>query len=119
MNSLEWSAMRMNLLYNDTCEVRMKTIDDIKKIIELNRKDLNAQYGVKEIGIFGSYVTGKQRPDSDLDMLVEFDRPIGFVRFMRLENLLSSLSGVKVELVTRNALKPHIGKRILQEVIYV
>lgn len=97
----------------------MKTIEEIKEIIEQNREDLRVQYGVKQLGIFGSYVKGKQRPDSDLDMLIEFERPIGFVRFMRLEKILSELSGIRVELVTKNALKPHIGQRILQEVIYV
>ena len=97
----------------------MKTIEEIKAIIEQNREDLRVQYGVKQLGIFGSYVKGKQRPDSDLDMLIEFDRPIGFIRFMRLENVLSELSGIRVELVTKNALKPHIGQRILQEVVYV
>ena len=55
----------------------------------------------------------------DIDILVEFDRPIGFVRFMRLEKRLAELVGMPVDLVTKKALKPHIGKRILQEVRYV
>jgi len=51
--------------------------------------------------------------------LIEFERPVGFVKFLRLENRLSELLGVRVEMVTKKALKPFIGKRILQEVIYV
>ena len=49
----------------------------------------------------------------------EFERPIGFVRFMRLEKRFAELVGMPVDLVTKKALKPHIGKRILQEVRYV
>ena len=56
---------------------------------------------------------------SDIDILIELEKPISFVRFMKLENALSELLGVRVELVTKKALKPHIGKRILQEVQYV
>jgi uncharacterized protein len=97
----------------------MKTFDEIKELIGQSREDLRLQYGVKEIGIFGSFVKGTQKVGSDLDILIEFEKPIGFVRFMRLESRLSELFEVRVELVTKNALKPHIGRRILQEVIYV
>jgi hypothetical protein len=64
-------------------------------------------------------VRGEQGAGSDIDILVEFERPIGFVRFMRLEKRLAELVGMPVDLVTKKALKPHIGKRILQEVRYV
>ena len=67
------------------------------------------------IGVFGSYVRGDQDSKSDLDMLVEVRRPVGFVKFIRLENHLSQLLGVKVDLVTKKALKPHIGRRILRK----
>jgi uncharacterized protein len=80
---------------------------------------LHAEFGVAEIGIFGSVVRGEQDAASDVDLLVEFDRPIGFVRFMRLEKRLAELLGMPVDLVTKKALKPHIGKRILKEVRYV
>ena len=97
----------------------MTTIEEIKRSIAECKEDLRLEYGVKEIGIFGSYAKGKQKTDSDLDILIEFERPIGFVRLMRLEDRLSRLSGVKVEIVTRNALKPYIGRRILEDVVYV
>jgi predicted nucleotidyltransferase len=80
---------------------------------------LRTEFGVAEIGIFGSVVHGRQDADSDIDILVEFERPVGFVRFMRLERQLAKLLGMPVDLVTKKALKPHIGKRILQEVRYV
>ena len=97
----------------------MKTIEDIEKIIKKNKKELNEQYGLISIGIFGSYCRGEQNTESDLDLLVEVKRPMGFVKFIRLENHLSQLLGVKVDMVTKKALKPNIGKRILQEVQYV
>lgn len=97
----------------------MKKLEEINDILKKYKKELKEKYGVKEIGIFGSYVRGEQDEESDLDILVEFEKPIGFIRFMKLENSLSELLGVKVELVTKKALKPFIGQRILQEVIYV
>lgn len=97
----------------------MKTLEEIKEIIQANKDELSRQYGLKEIGVFGSYVRGVQREESDLDILIEFAEPVGFVKFMRLENRLSELLGVRVEMVTRKALKPFIGKQILKEVLYV
>jgi predicted nucleotidyltransferase len=97
----------------------MKTLEEINDILKKYKEELKEKYGVKEIGIFGSYVRGEQDEESDLDILIEFEKPIGFIRFMKLENSLSELLGVKVELVTKKALKPFIGQRILQEVIYV
>jgi len=97
----------------------MKSLDEIKEIIDIHKDELRKEYGLKEIGVFGSYVHGAQRADSDLDILIEFEKPVGFVKFLRLENKLSDLLGVRVEMVTKKALKPFIGKRILQEVIYV
>lgn len=97
----------------------MKTVKDIEIIIKKNRKELEEKFGLKEIGIFGSYVRGGQLQDSDIDILVEIERPMGFIKFIKFENHLSQILGVKVDLVTKKALKPYIGKRILQEVQYV
>jgi len=97
----------------------MRTVNEIEKIIQKNKKELKEQYGLIEIGIFGSYVRGEQDENSDIDILVEVERPMGFVKFIKLENHLSQILGIKVELVTKKALKPYTGKRILQEVHYV
>ena len=61
----------------------------------------------------------EQRPGSDINLLLEFIRPIGLFKFVEMENRLTEILGAKVDLVTRNALKPHIGRRILDEVRYV
>ena len=97
----------------------MKTVKDIEEIIQKNKKGLENKYGLKTIGIFGSYVKEEQDENSDIDLLVEVKRPMGFVKFMKLEKHLSDILGLKVDLVTKKALKPYIGKRILQEVQYV
>jgi predicted nucleotidyltransferase len=99
----------------------MKTLEEIKEILRQHKTELKEKYGVKEIGIFGSYVRGEQKKKSDIDILVEFyeDVEIGFLKFIELENYLSELVGRKVDLVTKKALKPNIGRYILKEVVYV
>ena len=72
------------------------------------------------MGVFGSYVHGEQGPDSDLDLLVEFDdRPLSLLDVLRLENEISDALGLGVDLVEKRALRPHIGQRILAEVVPV
>ena len=80
---------------------------------------LAARYRVRALGIFGSYARQEQRGDSDLDLLVTFDDPPGLLKFVELENYLTDLLGVKVDLVMPEALKPRIGERILAEVVTV
>lgn len=99
----------------------MKTIEEMKKILTEHKKGLEEKYGVKEIGIFGSYLRGEQKEESDVDILVEFnaDAKISLLDFVGLENHISDLLGAKVDLVEKSALKPRIGKHILKEVIYL
>jgi predicted nucleotidyltransferase len=76
--------------------------------------------GVRRLGIFGSFAHGNQRVDSDVDLLVEFEEGAKTCdHFMDLALLLEDLLGRRVELVTREALSPHIGPWILREVEYV
>jgi predicted nucleotidyltransferase len=97
----------------------MKKLRDIKAALVKHKPEIQRKFKVKEIGIFGSYTKGKQRVKSDIDVLVEFSEPVGLFEFMDLEEYLHNLFGVKVDLVSRKALKPHIGERILREVIYI
>lgn len=98
-----------------------KSLDEIKVILKKHIKELKRKYRVKEIGIFGSYLRGEAKEKSDLDILVEFnpDAKISLLEFVELENYLSDLLGVKVDLVEKSALKPRIGKHILREVAYL
>jgi predicted nucleotidyltransferase len=77
------------------------------------------QYRVESLGVFGSYVRDEQSPSSDLDLLVTFHETPSLLQFIELENYLSDLLGVKVDLVMKDALKPRIGERILNEVVTV
>ena len=97
----------------------MITIEKIREIIETHKPEFSEKFNVSEIGVFGSYIKGEQTENSDIDILVSFKKPIGFIKFMRLEFYLSELLGKKVDLVTRESLKPHIGSLILKEAQYV
>ncbi|MBO8130807.1 MAG: nucleotidyltransferase family protein [Candidatus Marinimicrobia bacterium] len=97
----------------------MKKIEEIKKTLIKLKPFLKEKYKVKEIGIFGSYVKNKQKKRSDLDILVEFDEVPSLIEFIEMENFLSDKLKIKVDLVIKRALKPHIGKVILKEVIYL
>jgi len=99
----------------------MKTLEEINKTLADHKLELKKRYKVKEIGIFGSYVKGEQTTMSDVDILVEFENnaDIGLLKFINMENYLAELLCIKVDLVLKRALKPHIGKRILKEVVYI
>jgi len=91
----------------------------ITNILKEHTEELKEKYGVKEIAIFGSYVRGEQKKRSDLDILVEFEEPISLLEFVALERHLGEIIGENVDLVMKSALKPRIGKHILEEVIYI
>ncbi|MFZ5857387.1 MAG: nucleotidyltransferase family protein [Chloroflexota bacterium] len=80
---------------------------------------LAERYGVEKLEVFGSYVRDKQKRDSDLDILVTFRKTPSLLTFIAIENYLSDLLGVKVDLVMKDSLKPNIGRQILREVIPV
>lgn len=95
----------------------MTSRDTMLKVLRDLKGRLAEQYGVKEIGIFGSAVRGEASDQSDVDVLVEFSRPIGFFKFLELEEYLGGCLGRKVDLVSKKALKPRIGAHILEEVV--
>ncbi len=97
----------------------MKTEREIKKILTLIKPDLYARYSVKEIGIFGSYLNGNQKKSSDIDILVEYGKPVSLIEFVNLKNYLTDLLEIDVDLVMKKALKPNLARRILREVVYV
>ena len=94
-------------------------LQKIEQILAQERQRLAAEYGVKRMGVFGSFARGEQTVESDIDILVEFSRPIGLFRFVELERHLAELLGAKVDLATEQALKPAIKSEILGQVIYV
>jgi len=96
----------------------MKTKDEILVVLSKELPKLKQQFNVKKIGLFGSYARGEQKAESDLDLLVEFEPIVGFFKFIELEEMLSEKLGVKVELVTPDALKSIIKPNIMRDVVY-
>jgi len=97
----------------------MKKLGEIEKKLKELKPNLRDKYKVKTIGLFGPYIRGEQKRESDLDILVEFSEPIGLLMFIELEDFLSERLEAKVDLVIRNALKPRIKDRIIKEAVYL
>lgn len=95
---------------------------ELVRVIQLLRQQLpllEERYGVVSLGVFGSYVHHEQHPESDLDLLISFGEPPSLLKFIELENYLSDVLGIKVDLVMKDALRPRIGQRILSEAMPV
>ncbi len=96
----------------------MTTLLDIKETLKNHKTRLSIKYGLNNIAIFGSYVRGQQTVSSDVDILVDFRQPIG-VEFIDLADELESILKVKVDLVSKNGVKPDYFKLIETELNYV
>ena len=96
----------------------MKNILEIKSVLGLHKQELISKYGLKFIAIFGSYTRGEQIKDSDIDILVDFDKPIG-IEFIDLANELEEILNHKVDLVSNNGVQPKYLRVIEQELSYV
>lgn len=96
-----------------------KNLDNIMTRLSERKEYLRRKYFIREIGVFGSYVRHEQGTSSDLDVLVDFEKPISLLRFVELEAELSEVTGVAVDLVSRESLKPHIGESVRREVVFV
>jgi len=94
-------------------------VNEIKAKIKSAEPFLKEKFRVKKIGIFGSYSRGEQRKSSDVDILVEFYVAPSLFKFIDMENYLSDILGIKVDLVMKNSLKRYIGEHILNEVVYI
>jgi len=96
---------------------KKNTFEDFKRIYASKKEILKQKFKVKSLEIFGSYARGEQRKNSDLDIIVEFEEPVDLFSFILLENYLSRIFGVKVDLVTKEALKERIKESILKEAV--
>ena len=98
-----------------------KNLEEIKELLISQKPMIQQKYHVSELGIFGSYVRGEETDDSDIDVLVELSPEFqgGLWQFIELENYLSDLTGIQVDLVMKDGLKPRIGQQILEEVVYL
>jgi len=97
----------------------MRSLEDIQTILRKQLPELRERYGVKSLRIFGSYARGEQTPESDVDILVEFDRKPGLLKFVNLEAYLSELLGVEVQLTTMEALREEFRDTVVREAVEV
>jgi predicted nucleotidyltransferase len=88
-------------------------------ILNEHLEELQRQYNVSKIGIFGSFSRGEDRSSSDVDIIVEFSTQVDLFTFLELKEHLEAILGREIDLVTKNALKPLIKDRILSEVTYL
>lgn len=97
----------------------MKSVTEYKEILSKFKKEFGAQFGIKELGIYGSVARGEQTEESDLDVFVSLERVEPFIIF-DLKELLESLCKCKVDLVRlRDSLRPALKNNILKDGIYV
>lgn len=98
------------------------TKDKLLKILKANFEQLNSEFGVRRIGLFGSYARGTNKTGSDVDLFVEFERPIG-LRFMEFSERIENLIGSKVDILTPagiNSIRNHrISNNIKDSLTYV
>lgn len=93
--------------------------DQITQILQLHRIELEQKYGVRSLSLFGSVARDEDGPASDVDLLVEFDRPVGYFGLFALQDYLESLLDYKVDLGTPDSLKPRIRDHVMGECVRV
>lgn len=91
--------------------------DEVFARLRAHLPELRAKFGLRQLWLFGSRLRADVRPESDLDVLAEFDRVPSFFEFIALEDRLSEITGLPVDLVMKRALKPNIGRRIVAEAV--
>jgi predicted nucleotidyltransferase len=96
-------------------ESRAGLLEALRQCAEVIR----LRFGVRQLAVFGSVARGEARSDSDVDVLVTFDGPADFDRFMELKFYLEDMLGRPVDLVTQPALRPELSARIEREAIRV
>lgn len=95
----------------------MNGLDEIKRKLSDHKRQLRERYNVKELGIFGSYARATQRQDSDIDILVTFEKIPGLLKFLELENYLSDFLGIEVDLVRKEAIREELKENILRDAV--
>ncbi|MCW5881685.1 MAG: nucleotidyltransferase family protein [Anaerolineae bacterium] len=90
--------------------------DEVLRLLREHRGELD-EFSVTAIAVFGSTAQGLARADSDVDLLVDFGRPVGLFHFVRLQRRLEEILGRRVDLVTRDALRPTMRAQVLTEAV--
>jgi uncharacterized protein len=95
------------------------SLEELLEILRQQFPMLTERFSVETLEVFGSYVRSDQKSDSDLDILITFKEDPSLLTYIAIENYLSDLLGIKVDLVMKDSLKPKIGQQILREAIPV
>ena len=93
--------------------------DAVLRILKQKNAELTRQFGVKSLSLFGSVARNESTSGSDVDLLVEFNRPVGYFGLFVLQDYLENLLGCPVDLGTPDSLKPYIKERVMGELIRV
>ena len=97
---------------------KVQTLVEIKDSLKALKSTLADDFAVKRIGVFGSYARNQQDESSDIDILVEFSRPVGY-EFFRLQRFLEKQLGKKIDLATKAMLKQRVKESVLNETTFV
>jgi predicted nucleotidyltransferase len=97
----------------------MKSLKEIKTFLKKQEPVIRLRYNVKKIGIFGSYARGEEKKTSDIDILVEFEKPISLLKLVNLENFLSESMGIKADVVPREDIRQEMKENILRDVVFI
>ncbi|MCX7382295.1 MAG: nucleotidyltransferase family protein [Alphaproteobacteria bacterium] len=95
----------------------MSSPDEILSTLRTALPGLRAEWPIRSLALFGSRMRDDMTAESDLDVLVEFSTPVPLSAFLALEERLGRLTGLRIDLVSAAALKPHIGARIRAEAV--
>lgn len=93
------------------------SLEEIQTTLAEEKPRLAEEYGVAELGVFGSIARGEGTGTSDVDILVTFEKPIGLIRFVGLEQEIEDILGLNVDLNTKKSLKPWMRDRVEDEVV--
>lgn len=97
----------------------MKTLDEIRAILNSHRAVLQERYGVRSIAVFGSYARGEATEASDVDLIVEFTEKPGLLKFVNLEAYLSEILGIPAQITTLEALRSEIRENALKDAVTI
>ncbi len=92
---------------------------EVVQILDAKKEMLEKEFGVKSLQLFGSVARDEATPASDVDLLVEFNRPTGYFGLFALQDYLEELLGCSVDLGTMNSLRPKIKEQIIKDLVYV